>query len=155
MKLGLVAAIARNRVIGREGALPWRLPEDMKRFKALTMGHAVLMGRKTFESLGKPLSGRKNLVVTSSPLAGVACFPSPEDALQATREDEWVFVIGGASLYQYFLERCDALFLTLVDREPEGDTMFPPYEHLLGTHYLLQRREDHPGFHFLDYVKRP
>jgi len=151
MKLALIAAIARNRVIGRAGTLPWRIPEDMKRFKRLTMGNAVLMGRKTYESLGKPLPGRRNLVVTSVPRPEVPCFSSPEEALQAARNEEWIFVMGGAMLYQYFLERCDALFLTIVEQAPEGDTLFPPYEHLLGTRYTLLHQEDHNGFHFLDY----
>ncbi len=155
MKLALIAAIARNRVIGRGNTLPWRIPEDMKRFKRLTMGHAVLMGRRTYESLGRPLPGRRMLVVTSSPVAGVECFPTPDAALQAAAEEPWVFVIGGAALFQTFLNRCDALYLTFVDQDPEGDVLFPPYDHLLGTRYLLSSREDHDGYTFADYVAKP
>ena len=154
MKLALIAAIARNRVIGRGGALPWRISEDMKRFKRLTMGHTVLMGRKTYDSLGKPLNGRRMLVVTSTPIPGVECFRNPEDALRSAGNEEWVFVIGGAALFSAFLERCDALYLTLVDQDPEGDVFFPPYEHLLKTRYSLHHQEDHDGYRFADYVAK-
>ncbi len=152
MKIALIAAIAKNRVIGRGNALPWRIPEDMRRFKRLTMGHAVLMGRKTYESLGKPLVGRRNLVVTSAVIPSVECFASPDDALAAARNEEWVFVIGGAALFQSVLDRCDALYLTLVDQEPEGDVLFPPYEHLLGPRYAIQHQEHHDGYRFVDYA---
>ena len=104
MRLALIAAVARNRVIGKNNTLPWRIPEDMKRFKRLTMGHAVLMGRKTYESLGNPLPGRRNLVVTSVPINNVECFSSPADALKAAQAEEWIFVIGGAALFQFFLK---------------------------------------------------
>ncbi len=151
MKLALIAAVAKNRVIGRDGALPWRIPEDMKRFKQLTLGHAVLMGRKTFESLSKPLPGRRMLVVTSSPRSGVECFRTPDEALLAAKNEEWVFVIGGAALFRTFLERCDALYLTFVDQEPPGDVLFPPFEDVLRSRYVLHHQEDHDGFRFADY----
>ena len=154
MRLALIAAIARNRVIGKDNSLPWRIPEDMKRFKRLTMGHTILMGRKTFESLGKPLSGRRNLVVTSVPISNVECFSSPADALKAAQAEEWIFVIGGAAMFQFFIDRCDALYLTFVDQEPEGNVLFPPYEHLLGTRYIVDRQESHEGYQFVDYIAR-
>lgn len=151
MKVALIAAVAKNRVIGRANDLPWRIPEDMKRFKRLTMGHTVLMGRRTFESLRGPLPGRRMLVVSSSPVPGVESFRTPEEAMQAASREEWVFVIGGAAMFGHFLERSDALYLTLVDQEPEGDVFFPPYEHLLGTRYVLRNKEQHAGFCFADY----
>lgn len=151
MKIALIAAVAKNRVIGKANDLPWRIPEDMKRFKQLTMGHAILMGRRTFESLRRPLPGRRMLVVSSSSIPGVESYRSPEEALKAVSQEEWVFVIGGAALFRHFLERCDALYLTLVDQEPEGDVHFPPYEHLLGSRYVLQKKEEHEGYCFADY----
>ncbi len=151
MKLALIAAVAKNRVIGRNGTLPWRIPEDMKRFKRLTMGHAVVMGRKTYESLGKPLPGRRMLVVTSTPTTGVECFRTPEEALLAAKNEAWVFVIGGAALFRSFIERCDALYLTFVDQQPEGDVLFPPFERILDARYVLRHEENHDGYRFADY----
>jgi len=151
MTLALIAAVARNRVIGQNGSLPWRIPEDLRRFKQLTIGHAVLMGRRTYESIGRPLPDRRNVVLSSRPVQGVEHYQTFEEALEALRNEPIVFVIGGASLYTRLLESADELYLTLVDQSPEGDTVFPPYEHLLGTRFTLVLREKHEGFEFLDY----
>ena len=151
MTLALIAAVARNRVIGQNGSLPWRIPEDLRRFKQLTIGHAVLMGRRTYESIGRPLPDRRNVVLSSRPVQGVEHYQTFEEALEALRNEPIVFVIGGASLYTRLLESADELYLTLVDKSPEGDTVFPPYEHLLGTRFTLVLREKHEGFEFLDY----
>jgi dihydrofolate reductase len=129
MTVSLIAALAKNRVIGAGNALPWRLPEDLKHFKALTMGHPVIMGRKTFESIGKPLPGRRNIVVTRSQsfrAEGCEVVDSPDAALRAAADQaEEVFVIGGAELYRAFLDRADCLYLTEIDRDVEGDAWFP------------------------------
>jgi dihydrofolate reductase len=153
MKLIIIAALSRNRVIGKDGKLPWHISEDLKRFKRLTTGHTVLMGRKTFESLGKPLPNRRNVVLTSRTLPEVETYPTLADALRALENEEKVFVIGGGEVFAQLIDHADALYLTLVDREVEGDTYFPPYEHLIGSRYRLVAREEHEGFVFEDYVK--
>jgi dihydrofolate reductase len=153
MKLAIIAAIGRNRVIGKEGKLPWHISEDLKRFKKLTTGHAVLMGRRTFESLGRPLSGRRNVVLSSRPISGTETYTSVPEALKALATDETVYIIGGAQLYAEFLDKADELNLTLVDREVAGDAFFPEYEHLIGTRFRLVRREDHDGFSFIDFIR--
>ena len=125
--LSLVVAMARNRVIGAGGRLPWHLPADLKRFKEITMGRPVIMGRKTFESIGKPLPGRVNIVVTrrrgwSAP--GCRAAGTLEEAIAAAGAGE-VFVIGGGELYAAALPRADRLYVTEVDAEVPGDTHFP------------------------------
>lgn len=153
MKIALIAAVAANRVIGRGGSLPWRISEDLKRFKRLTTGHAILMGRTTFESLGRLLPDRRHLVVSSRAIPGVETYPDPESALRAAAAEERVFVIGGGQIYTYFLPRADEIYLTLLDSPAEGDTLFPPYEELLKSSFRLVREEPHEGFRFLDYVR--
>jgi len=153
VKLAIIAAVGRNRAIGNAGKLPWHLSEDLKRFKRLTTGHAILMGRKTWESIGRPLPGRRNVVLSSSPVPGVETYASAEDALRALASAERVFVIGGGTVYAQLLDRADELYLTLVDREVEADTFFPPYEHLLGSVFREVAREPHGEFEFVDYVR--
>ncbi|HXF99279.1 MAG TPA: dihydrofolate reductase [Bacteroidota bacterium] len=154
MTLAIIAAIGKNRVIGKAGKLPWHISDDLKRFKRLTMGNTVLMGRKTFESLGKPLPGRRNVVVTSRTIPGIETYKSLDAALAALADQERVFVIGGAQIYAQVLERADELYLTFVDGEYEGDVFFPPYEHFLGTTYELVHEEHHAGYTFADYRRK-
>lgn len=128
MRVSLIVAVAANGVIGRDNRLPWRLPADLKRFKTLTMGHPIIMGRKTHESLGRPLPGRTNIVVTTQPnyeAPGCQVAHSLEQALAFCQSDDEVFVIGGASLYQQALERADKIYLTEIHQEFEGDVRFP------------------------------
>jgi len=131
-RITLVAALARNRVIGRGNTLPWRLPEDLRRFKALTTGHPVIMGRKTFQSivaaLGRPLPGRLNIIVTRSPdYAAPGCIvaASLEAAIAAAEPAAEVFVIGGAEIYREALASAHRLHLTEIDADFEGDAWFP------------------------------
>jgi dihydrofolate reductase len=152
MNLIIIAALNRKRVIGKDGKLPWHISEDLKRFKRLTVGHTVLMGRKTYESLGKPLSDRRNVVLTSQSIPGVETYDSQEAALAALRSQEKIFIIGGGKIFKQFLDRANELYLTLVDNDIDGDTFFPPYEHLIGTRFKLRNEEKHEGFVFLDYV---
>ena len=154
MKLAIIAAVGHRRAIGKDGKLPWHIPEDLKRFKRLTTGHTVLMGRGTWESLGRPLPGRRNVVLSSSPVPGAESYPSIEESLRALASSEKVFVIGGGSVYSQLIDRADELYLTLVDRDVEADTFFPPYEHLLGTVFSETAREHHPEFEFVDYVRK-
>lgn len=128
MRLNLIVAAARNRVIGAGNQMPWHLPADFAWFKRQTLGHPVIMGRKTFESIGRPLPGRTNLVVTHNPAwraEGVQACTSLDEALSLCREAGDAFVIGGATLYEQALPKADRIFLTRVDAAPEGDTWFP------------------------------
>lgn len=153
MKLAIIAAVGHNRAIGKDGKLPWHIPEDLKRFKRLTTGHALLMGRGTWESIGRPLPGRRNVVLSTAPLAGIESYRSIEESLRALASVEKVFVVGGGKVYAQLIERADELYLTLVDRDVPADTFFPPYEHLLGTVFRETAREHHPEFEFVDYVR--
>ncbi len=129
----LIAALTRHGVIGREGALPWHLPQDLAHFRELTRGHAVVMGRKTWDSLParfRPLPGRRNVVITRQPhweAAGAHRAGSLDEALQAVGDAHKVFVIGGAQIYAQALDRADTLELTLIDRDISGDACFPPW----------------------------
>lgn len=153
MTIAIIAAVARNRGIGLNGALPWHIPDDLKRFKKLTTGHVILMGRKTFESLGRPLPNRRNIVITSHPMPGVESYLDPGSALGAVAGQNRVFVIGGGQLFAQFLDRADEFYLTLVDRDVDADTFFPPYEDLLQRSFRLAFREDHDGYSFQDYIR--
>ncbi|MFQ5631583.1 MAG: dihydrofolate reductase, partial [bacterium] len=128
MRLALIAAMDRNRLIGKDKALPWRLPADMRHFKAVTMGKPVIMGRKTHESIGIILPGRKNIVVTRNKdyqSEGCVIVHSLQEALEAAQDAEEAVVIGGAALYEMASPVADRLYLTFVDAELQGDTYFP------------------------------
>jgi dihydrofolate reductase len=130
-RIHLVAAVASNGVIGARGKLPWRLPEDLKHFKTLTFGHPVIMGRRTWDSLGKPLPGRENIVVTrdrafGAPGASVAA--SLEAALALCADSPVAFVIGGGELYAAALPCADVVTLTEIQRDFEGDARFPEFD---------------------------
>ena len=124
-----IAAMSANRVIGKDGALPWRLPEDMKFFRTVTTGHPIVMGRKTLDSLGRPLPNRRNIVLSRNtpPVEGAEVVRSIEelDALGLTGD---VYVIGGAEIYRLLMPRCAAVYLTVLTAEAEGDAFFPPFE---------------------------
>ena len=123
-----IAAMSLNRVIGADGKIPWHLSEDLKFFKRTTLGHVVLMGRKTYDSLGKPLPGRENWVLTrGGDLPGVRVIRDPADVAEPGDGRE-LYVIGGAQLYAALLPRCSELLLTLVNREVEGDVFLPRFE---------------------------
>ncbi len=132
MKLSVIAAVAHGGVIGRANALPWHLPADLKRFKKLTMGHHLLMGRRTWESIGRPLPGRTTIVVSRGGVevpAGVLTAASLEEAMRlaAAAGDDEVFVAGGAELYRRALPRADRLYLTRVLAPVQGDVLFPAW----------------------------
>lgn len=128
--LSLIAAMAHNSVIGLNNQLPWRLPADLKHFKAVTLGKPVIMGRKTYESIGKPLPGRANIVVTrdvSYTAEGVLIVHSLEEALAKTKDAPEAMLIGGAQLYAEALPHAQRMYLTLIDAEFPGDAFFPHY----------------------------
>jgi len=130
-KVFLVAAVAANRVIGARGKLPWHLPEDLKHFKALTLGHPVIMGRRTWESLGKPLPRRENIVVSRTPgfeAPGANVAASLQGALAFCVDAPIAFVIGGGELYRAALPEADGLVLTEIGRDYEGDARFPEFD---------------------------
>ncbi|HEY3176566.1 MAG TPA: dihydrofolate reductase [Candidatus Polarisedimenticolia bacterium] len=145
MRLSLIAAMARNRVIGRAGAIPWHLPDDLRHFKQITMGRWLIMGRRTFESIGRPLPGRTTVVVTRRPdyaPDGVIIAHSIEEALELARGEEEVFVAGGAQIYEATLPIAERLHLTLIEAEYEGDAFFPTLDY---ARWRLAREEHRPA----------
>ena len=163
MRLSLIAAVADNGTIGRDNDLPWRLPDDFRRFKALTMGHHLLMGRKTWESIGRPLPGRTTVVISRRPLtvpAGVELAASVDSALEvaALAGDDEAFVVGGAEIYRQLLSRADRIYLTRVHAEVDGDVRFPEFDE---TDWRLVAQEEHGAderhalpFTFVTYDRR-
>ncbi len=128
MKISMIAAMANDRVIGKDNQMPWHLPADFAWFKRCTMGKPVIMGRKTYESIGRPLPGRQNIVISrdaSLSIEGVECCTSIEQALTIAGEVEEAMIIGGGSIYQHCLSQADTLYLTFIDADVEGDTQFP------------------------------
>lgn len=149
MKIALIWAMAENRVIGRDGDLPWRLPVDLEHFKNTTYGQPVIMGRKTWESLPGALPGRRNLVVTRQKdyaAEGAEVFGSVDAALQAARKTKpgpmRAFILGGAEIYNQTLSRAHELYVTFVHAEVEGDTHFPEFDL---TEWRVVEREQHPA----------
>ena len=158
MSITLIAAVAKNGVIGKDNDLPWYLPEDLKRFKALTTGKTVLMGRKTFESilkrLGKPLPNRTNVVVTHNrgyeAAAGVFLYHSLEEALEARKNDKEIYVIGGGEIFRQTMTLADALEITYVNVEIAGDVFFPKIDE---AKWRKTKEEMHQGFSFATYER--
>ena len=143
-RITLVAAMARNRAIGLDGAMPWHLPRELRHFKETTMGKPIVMGRKTWESIGRALPGRQNIVVTRNPdfrANGCDVVCSVEDAVAMASGNE-VMIIGGGELYAAALPHADRLVLTLVDCEPEADTWFPEWDD--GSWFEVSSRDEAP-----------
>jgi dihydrofolate reductase len=162
MTITVVAAVTRGGVIGRDGGIPWRIPEDMARFRELTTGHAVVMGRRTWESLPdqfRPLPGRDNVVVTRNPdwsAQGADRAGSVDDALELLESAPRVFVIGGGEIYAAALPFADELLLTEIDAEIEGDTTFPRWDRDEFEEVERRERVTDGGtpFAFVRYVRR-
>jgi dihydrofolate reductase len=151
--LAAIVAMASNRVIGRDGTLPWYFPEDLKFFKRTTLGHPILMGRATFESIGKPLPGRQNIVLSSTlaPVDGITLIRSLADLPSACPHAEKIFVIGGARLFESLLPDCAELYLTFIDEPHPGDVTLPPFEHLFDLAEVLH---DSPPLQFRRYTRK-
>ncbi len=158
----MVAALSRNRVIGRDGDLPWRLPDDQKHFVRVTLGKTVLMGRRTFESIGaQPLSKRHNIVLTrdrSYQAEGATIVHSLEAALEVAAHVDELVILGGEKIYEAFLPRAERLYLTFVDAEVPGDTYFPDVDF---SEWVEVDRVDHPAderhsypFHMVELERR-
>ena len=145
MRRSLVVAMSRNRAIGRNNQLPWRLPADLAFFKRVTMGHPVIMGRRTYESIGKPLPGRLNIVVSGQKgfqAPGCVVVPSMEEAYRAAGSADEVSIIGGNAIFQAALPAADVIYLTDVDAEVEGDVFFPAFDRSAWRETELER---HPA----------
>jgi len=145
IKISMIAAMAKNRVIGKDNQMPWHLPADLKHFKSVTLGKPVVMGRKTYESIGKALPGRKNIVVTRNQaytLSDAIVVHDCDSALRiASIEADEVMIIGGGAIYEAFLQKAQQLFLTFINIDIEGDTQFPDYEKMASWKVL--ERETH------------
>jgi dihydrofolate reductase len=164
MRLSIIAAVGANRVIGRDNKLPWHQSTDLKRFKTLTMGHHVLMGRKTFDEVKTPLPGRVNVVITSSPkftaTEDVAIARSVDEAIgkaEAARDEE-IFVIGGGEIFRQTIHRADRMYITQIHADVSGDTFFPEFDDV--NEWRLADREDFEAddkndypFSFLTYER--
>ena len=160
-RVSLIAALAENRVIGRNNALPWRLPADLKRFRRLTTGHPVILGRKNYESIGRPLPERTNIVVTRDRdyrAPGCIVVASLDAAYAAAGDATEIFIIGGAELYAQTLARADRLYLTLVHAAVPGDTYFPEFDRAEWVEIERERHEPDANhvhaFSFVTYDRR-
>jgi dihydrofolate reductase len=154
MPVGMIAAVAENGVIGRDGDLPWRLPSDLARFKGLTLGNTVVMGRRTHESIGRPLPGRRTIVVTSQAVAGMETASTLPEAI--ARALTPVFLAGGAGIYREGMAYADTLHITRVHARPEGDTFFPPIPpdfHLSAAEPGMRSERDDAAFTYETYVR--
>ncbi len=161
MSLSIIVAMAQNRTIGVNNTLPWRCPEDLKHFKALTMGHHMIMGRKTFDSIGKPLPGRITVVVTRNTdlkIEGCIVVHSLRDAIASCAEDDEIFVVGGAELYAQALPLVDTLYITEIQQDVEGDAHFPEFDRSEWEEVSRERhsqQEPQPlEYHFVTYRRK-
>ena len=162
MRLSIIAAVSANKVIGAHNSLPWNLPADRKRFQKLTMGHHLLMGRKTFESIGFVLPGRSTIVITHQPdyqPEGVRVAHSLEEALQLVENDNELFIAGGEEIYRQMLPLADRLYLTYVHEDFEGDTHFPDFDESSWEVISREDRQPDPNnaspYSFVVYERKP
>ncbi len=160
-KLSLIVAMAQNRTIGVNNSLPWRIPEDLKHFKALTMGHHMIMGRKTFDSIGKPLPGRTTVVVTRDKalkIEGCLVAHSLQEAIKLCANDSEIFIVGGADIYAQSLAAADTLYITEIPRDVDGDAHFPAFDRNAWQETAREiRSQETPQplqYHFVTYRRR-
>ena len=161
MRLSIVVAMDGNRLIGKDNGLPWHLPADLAFFKKLTTGNTILMGRKTFDSIGRPLPNRRNIVITRNAdieITGCEVVNSIEEALSLAQGETEVMVIGGAKLYQQILPIADRLYITQIEGEFDGDTYFPTYDEknwrqVSCESHLADKKNNHP-YHFIVFEKK-
>jgi len=161
MSLSIIVAMAKNRTIGVNNTLPWRCPEDLKHFKALTMGHHMIMGRKTFDSIGKPLPGRTTVVVTRDKnlkIEGCLIANSLQDAISLCSGDAEAFIVGGADIYSQSLQLADTLYVTEIQQDVEGDAHFPEFDRNLWQETARDMRtQETPqplAYHFVTYCRK-
>ena len=161
MSVSLIVAMAQNRTIGVNNTLPWRCPEDLKHFKALTIGHHMIMGRKTFDSIGKPLPGRTTVIITRNTelkVEGCLVAHSLQEAITASKDDEEIFIVGGAEIYTQALPLADTLYITEIQQDVDGDAHFPAFDR---NAWQETAREMHSQtepqalqYHFVTYRRR-
>lgn len=155
--ISIIAAIDEKRGIGKNNQLPWHIPEDLKRFKDITSGHTVIMGRKTFESIGKPLLNRKNIVITSQPqnsektVKDLMFVSSLDKALEKAKGD--VFIIGGGQVYEQAIQKADKLYLTQIEGDFSCDTFFPDYSGFINENFIGAGEENGIRYKFLELEK--
>ncbi|WP_319371145.1 dihydrofolate reductase [uncultured Ilyobacter sp.] len=153
--VSLIAAFDENRVIGKNNKLPWHIPEEMEKFKKITMGNVVIMGRKTFEGIGKPLAGRINMVITEDQnfhCEGIDVFHSVEKALkEALKLQREVFFIGGASIYRQVADLVDKLYISYIHGKYDGDSYFPEIKL---EKFRIIKEENHDGFDYKEYIRK-
>lgn len=152
--LSIIVAMALNRVIGVDNKLPWHIPGDLKYFKGLTMGHHIIMGRKTYESIGRPLPGRTTVIVSRDPgyaQDGCLIAHSLDEAIQLAEGDDQVFFVGGGSLYEQALPRVGRLYITEIQADYDGDAHFPEFDRAIWREVSRDRRRSEDGLEF-DYV---
>lgn len=172
-KLSIIVAMARNRTIGINNTLPWRIPEDLKHFKSLTMGHHIIMGRKTYDSIGRPLPGRVTVVVTRNQELKIASLPQPQgnvpptgcavthslgEAIEACANDPEIFIAGGAELYAQALPLANMLYITELQHDVEGDAFFPELDpdawQEIAREKRIQAEPEKLEYHFVIYRRR-
>lgn len=144
-RISIIVAMSKNRIIGKDGNMPWHLSEDLKRFRQITMGHHIVMGRKTWESIGRVLPGRKHIIISRKPgyeVAGAKVVDSLTAAIAAARGDSEIFVIGGSEIYALVLPFADRILATEIDRKYEGDTYFPELEKRIWREIARENHED-------------
>ncbi len=157
--ISIIVAMANNRVIGKDNKMPWHLPADLQHFKKVTLGKPIIMGRKTYESIGRPLPGRKNIVISRNAdyeLEGCETATSVKSAFELVKDEEEIFIIGGGYLYSELLNQADKLYLTFIDLDVDGDTQFPDYAQL---NLKETKREKHHkdeknpyDYEFVDFI---
>lgn len=157
--ISLIVAMAKNRIIGKDNQMPWHLPADLGHFKTVTLGKPIIMGRKTYESIGRPLPGRKNIVMSRDKdykLEGCETVTSLEEAIKLVEDVEEIMIIGGGFLYTECIPQADKLYLTFIDLDVEGDTQFPQFEHLSLTELKREKHykdEKNPyNYEFVDFL---
>lgn len=161
MKISLIVAKSKNNVIGKNNQLPWHLPADLKHFKEITMGKPIIMGRKTFESIGRPLPGRRNIVISRDKalsIPGCDIFHSIDDVFEAVKTEKEIMIIGGADLFSQCLSRADCIYLTVIDAEFDGDTFFVDLSahewKLISEEKFSADEKDKYAYSFLKYERR-
>jgi len=161
MSISIIVAMAKNCTIGVNNTLPWRCPEDLKYFKTLTMGHHMIMGRKTFDSIGKPLPGRTTVVITRNSdleIGGCLIAHSLKDAIDACAGDEEIFIVGGAELYRQAVTLVDTLYITEIQQDVEGDAHFPELDKAAWVETSREKRSQETpqplNYHFVTYRRK-
>jgi dihydrofolate reductase len=162
MRISAIVAMAENRVIGLDGAMPWHISDDLKYFKKITFGKPIVMGRRTFQSIGKPLPGRTNIVLSqdaSFSAEGIVTARDKKGALEAAKHaaggDEEIMIVGGAKIYTLFMENINRVYLTQIHAAPDGDTFFPTLD---AAEWTESHREDHsgdPSYSFITLDRSP